>query len=76
VYQIAKAVKIPIIGMGGISTGADAIEMVMAGASLIGVGSAMFGGGPAVFDKILTEMAEIMAKEKITSLASIRGCIK
>jgi dihydroorotate dehydrogenase (NAD+) catalytic subunit len=63
VYQIAKAVKIPIIGMGGISTGTDAVEMVMAGATLIGVGSAMFGGGPAVFNKILTEMTVIMEKD-------------
>ncbi len=75
VYQIAKAVKIPIIGMGGISNGANALEMVMVGAKLIGVGSAMFGQGTSVYGKILKEMSDIMKQENITNLESIRGCI-
>ena len=75
VYDIYKAVKIPIIGTGGITTGADAIAMVMAGASLLGIGSAIYYRGPKVFQKIAMEMEEHMVQEKIKSLDEIRGCI-
>jgi dihydroorotate dehydrogenase (NAD+) catalytic subunit len=42
VYQVAQAVKIPIIGMGGIVTGEDAIEFILAGATAVAVGTANF----------------------------------
>ena len=42
VYQVAKAINIPILGMGGVMTGDDAIEMLLAGANLVGVGTACF----------------------------------
>jgi dihydroorotate dehydrogenase (NAD+) catalytic subunit len=74
VYDIYKAVKIPIIGTGGISTGADAIAMIMAGASLLGIGSAVYYRGPNVFHEIALEMEEFMQQEKIKSLDEIRGC--
>ena len=56
VFDIYKAVKIPIIGLGGINTGEDAIEMIMAGASLIGIGSAVTWRGIKVFDKVDKEI--------------------
>ena len=56
VFDIYKAVKIPIIGLGGITTGKDAIEIIMAGASLVGIGSAVMCRGIDVFKKITTEM--------------------
>ncbi len=56
VYDIYKAVDIPIIGLGGITTGADAIEMIMAGASLVGIGSAVNYRGIDVFAKVTKEM--------------------
>jgi len=56
VYEISKNVKIPIIGMGGIENGRDAIEMMMAGASLIGMGTAVYYRGIDVFMKVVDEM--------------------
>ncbi len=49
VYDIYQTVSIPIIGLGGITTGADAVEMIMAGASLVGIGSAVKFRGITVF---------------------------
>lgn len=74
VYQVRQAVKIPIIGTGGVATGEDALAMIMAGATLIGVGSAVYYRGDEVFKKITAEMEEIMQKEKIKSPNEIRGC--
>ena len=72
VYDIYAAVDIPIIGLGGVSTGKDAIEMVMAGASLIGIGSAVRTRGIRVFDTVAKEMnAWLDAHE--TTLEDIRG---
>ncbi len=56
VFDIYKAVTIPIIGLGGITTGEDAIEMIMAGASLVGIGSAVRYRGINVFQKVALEM--------------------
>jgi dihydroorotate dehydrogenase (NAD+) catalytic subunit len=73
IFDIYKAVKIPIIGMGGVTNGRDAIEMVMAGATVVGIGSAIYYRGISVFTKILNEMQEFMADHKIKSLNEIRG---
>lgn len=73
VYDIYKTVKIPIIGTGGITTGEDAIAMVMAGASLLGVGSAIYYRGQDAFAKIAEEMKQFMEEEGIGSLDEIRG---
>jgi len=73
VYQIAQTVKVPIIGMGGITTGEDALEMIMAGASALGVGSAFYLKGKEVFENILDQMKELMIKYKIKSLKEIKG---
>ncbi|MBL7159402.1 dihydroorotate dehydrogenase [Candidatus Microgenomates bacterium] len=75
VNDIYKTVKIPIIGVGGISSGKDAIEMIMAGASLVGIGSAIYKQGYEVFNKIIKEIEMISKKEKINSLKKIRGII-
>lgn len=74
VHDVYKAVKIPIIGTGGITTGEDALAMVMAGATLLGVGSAVYFRGDTTFEKITAEMKTIMKEEGINSLDEIRGC--
>src|SRR3989339_111466 len=74
VYDIYKKVKIPIIGTGGITTGKDALEMIMAGETLLGVGSGIYFRGEDVFMKITQEMEEIMKAENIKNLDEIRGC--
>ena len=62
VYEISKNVDIPVIGVGGITTGEDALEYIMAGASAIQIGSAIYYRGIDVFKKICDEM-EIWMKD-------------
>jgi len=73
VFDIYKKVKIPIIATGGVTTGEDALSMIMAGATLIGVGSAVYFRGQQVFSLITEEMEKIMGEENIKSLDEIRG---
>lgn len=73
VYQIYKAVKIPIIGTGGVTTGENALAMIMAGATLVGVGSAVYYRGETAFQQINDELTSIMTEERIDSLADVRG---
>lgn len=73
VYDICKKIKIPVIGTGGITTGEDALAMIMAGATLLGVGSAVYFRGQDAFKKITAEMEEIMKNEGIKTLDEIKG---
>ena len=73
VHDIATAVALPIIGTGGVSGGEDALQMVMAGATAVGLGSALYRDGEAVFARILGEMQALMAEEGIACLGEIRG---
>jgi len=75
VYQVAKAVNIPIIGMGGIATGEDAIEFIMAGATAVAVGMANFAN-PLATMEILDGISEFMHTHGIKNLDEIRGCIE
>ncbi|MCH5319126.1 MAG: dihydroorotate dehydrogenase [Paramuribaculum sp.] len=74
VWQVAKAVKIPVIGLGGIMTGRDAIEFIMAGASAIEIGTANFID-PTVTIKIIDYIDDYCRRNNITSLDEIRGII-
>ena len=74
VYEIYETVKIPIIGTGGVTYGKDAIEMVMAGATGIGIGTGIFYRGIDVFRKVCGEMEQWMKKNKVKNLDEIRGC--
>ena len=73
VYNLYKAVKIPIIGTGGVNSGEDAIEMLMAGASAVGVGSAVYFRGIEAFKIITREMEKFMEEEGYTSVSEIIG---
>lgn len=73
VYEIYKQVDIPIIGIGGITTGRDAIEMMMAGATVVGVGSAVYYRGVEVFQKINDEMEEWLIANNYSSVKEIVG---
>ena len=72
VYQVAKAVKIPVIGMGGVSTAEDVIEMMLAGATAVGVGAANLVN-PFACKQIIENLPKVMDKYKIKSLSEIIG---
>lgn len=72
VYQAAAAVKIPVIGMGGVSTAEDVIEMMLAGATAVEVGAANLVE-PFACKNIIESLPEAMQKYKIDSLADIIG---
>ena len=74
VWQVAKAVKIPVIGLGGITCGRDAIEFLMAGATAVEVGTANFLD-PAVSVKIVDEIEDYCRRHKISDIREIIGII-
>lgn len=74
VYEVYKEVKVPIVGMGGISTWQDAIEFIMAGASAIQVGTANFIN-PRVCLDIIDGIEEYLIKENIKDIKEITGII-
>lgn len=73
VYEVAQAVDLPIIGMGGISTAQDVLEFIMAGAWAVMVGTANFTDPPYACPRIIKELRMFMEKEGIKSLEEIRG---
>jgi len=75
VYQVANAVKIPVIGMGGVSSAQDVIEMMMAGASAVQVGSANLVN-PFACKEIIEELPQTMEELGIKSLREIIGIVK
>ena len=75
VYQVSHAVKIPVIGMGGVSSAEDVIEMMMAGATAVEVGAANLVD-PFICKKIIEDLPKVMAKYKINSLKEIIGVVK
>lgn len=72
VYDIYKTIKIPIIATGGIMTGEDAIEMMMAGASWVSVGSAVYYRGPRAFAEIAKEMKNWLVTKNY-KLGQVKG---
>ncbi|HEY7388067.1 MAG TPA: dihydroorotate dehydrogenase [Bryobacteraceae bacterium] len=75
VYQAARAVHIPVIGLGGISNGADAAEFLIAGASAVQVGTATFWD-PRAPVRIARELGKFLRKQKIASVKELVGAIK
>ena len=75
VYQVANAVSIPVVGMGGVSSAEDVIEMMLAGATAVEVGAANLVNPYACRD-IIRELPEVMAKYGINNLSEIIGGAK
>lgn len=74
VYQVAKAVKIPLIGMGGVSSAEDVVEMMMAGASAVQVGAANLVN-PFACQQIIEDLPELCRELKIEKLSDVIGVI-
>lgn len=75
VYQCAQAVKIPIIGMGGIANYEDALEFIMAGASMVAVGAMNFIEPESTIN-VINGIEEFMTKNNISDIKDIIGCVK
>ena len=75
VYQVANAVKIPVVGMGGVSSAEDVVEMMMAGATAVEVGAANLVNPYAARD-IINDLPRVMEQYGISSLESIIGACK
>ncbi|MBO5051368.1 MAG: dihydroorotate dehydrogenase [Clostridia bacterium] len=75
VYQVAQAVRIPVVGMGGVTTAEDVIEMMLAGATAVQVGAANLVD-PFACKNIIEELPSVMEKYGITSLNEIIGGIR
>lgn len=75
VHQVAQAVDLPIIGMGGVMTAPDVLEFYLAGASAVAVGTANFSD-PYVCPKIIDELPQLMDKYGIESLEELRKEVK
>jgi dihydroorotate dehydrogenase (NAD+) catalytic subunit len=75
VYQAARAVKIPVIGLGGIATGTDAAEFLIAGATAVEVGTATFWD-PGAAVRIAGELAAFLKRENVASAAALVGTLE
>jgi dihydroorotate dehydrogenase (NAD+) catalytic subunit len=73
VWDIYNSVKIPILGMGGVETGGDVVEMMLAGATLVGVGSAWYRHGFGVYNTIKEDLLKYMRENKIKKLEELVG---
>jgi dihydroorotate dehydrogenase (NAD+) catalytic subunit len=75
VCQAARAVKIPVVGLGGISTGTDAAEFLIAGATAVEVGTAIFWDPQAPL-RIARELGEFLRREKVTNVCELVGTLE
>jgi len=73
VYEISKNVKIPVIGVGGITTGEDALEYIMAGASAVEIGSGIYYRGVDIFKKVIKEIETWMKKHDCNNISELIG---
>ncbi len=75
VYQTANAVSIPVIGMGGIATAEDALEFLMAGASMVAVGTANFYNPRATLD-VIEGIEKYMESSRVEDIKELIGCVR
>lgn len=75
VWEVANAVRVPILGMGGVSKGSDAAQMMMAGAAAVAVGTACFAD-PYAPIKVRDELAQIAQGKKLDKVSDLTGSVK
>ena len=75
VWEVANAVKVPVLGMGGVSNGRDAAEMMLAGATAVSVGAACFAA-PYATVKTVDELAKIAAEQGLSQVSQLTGAVR
>ena len=75
VYQVANAVSLPIIGMGGIATAEDALEFIMAGATAVSVGTANFIN-PYTTQEVAAGIEKFLEEKKVEDIKELIGCVR
>jgi dihydroorotate dehydrogenase (NAD+) catalytic subunit len=75
VHQVAKAVGIPVIGMGGIWNASDALEFIIAGASAVAVGTALYAD-PAAANRVLEGIRAYLERHEVASLTDLVGSLQ
>ena len=75
VWEVANAVKVPVLGMGGVSNGRDAAEMMLAGATAVSVGAACFAD-PYAPVKTVDELAQIAAEQGLSQVSQLTGAVR
>ena len=75
VYQVAQAVNIPIIGMGGVMSAEDALELMLAGATAVSVGTANFTN-PHITEEIIEGIREYMAEQDVDDITELIGAVR
>ena len=75
VYQVANAVSLPIIGMGGIATAEDALEFIMAGATAVSVGTANFFN-PYCTEEVVSGLEKFLEKQNVSDINELIGIVK
>jgi len=73
VRDICQAVDVPVVAVGGVTTGRDVVEMILVGATAVGIGSAVYFRGMEVFHKICAELQDYMARHGYSNLQAFRG---
>jgi len=73
VYDICEKVHIPVVGVGGVGSGRDALEYIMAGACAVQIGTAIIPKGLAVFEEITKEMASLLEESGFASVSEAIG---
>jgi len=73
VRDICRAVDVPVVAVGGVTTGRDVIEMILVGATAVGIGSAVAYQGMEVFQKVCNELQGYMERHEYEKLADFRG---
>ena len=74
-WKVSRAVRVPIIGLGGVATGTDALQYILAGASLVGVGTAALRD-PRAPERIVRELRAWCGAHKVASIHELRGALR
>jgi len=75
VFQVGRAVRVPVIGMGGIWDTSDALEFILAGASAVAVGTALYAD-PAAANRVLTGITDYLARHDLAGVGDLRGSLR